>query len=318
MNKEKSRVTINDVANLANVSAQTVSRAFNNTGYIKEETKNKILECAKKLKYVPSKTARNFRKGETKKIAVVFDSLKNLYFSILIDYLEIDLKELGYTLDAYFVEKHTLTREIYENIVSEGDEAIISLLEVDKEIDELIDVYKLPVLIAGRTSDSDVINFISADDFKGGMIAANELIKEKCQNFLYLGEVPGIICSILRFNGFKDVLNKYGVTPIEIYCYQNVEKELDKLSKENYKFDGIFCFNDMIAYKVKKYFKNKNDIYIIGYDGLAKDIDILEPLKSITIKKDEFAKRIISKIIDLVSKKEEKVLHELIIPELVN
>lgn len=53
-------VTIKDIAKYANVSHTTVSRALNNSPYIKEETKNKILHIAKQLNYVPNYSAKKF------------------------------------------------------------------------------------------------------------------------------------------------------------------------------------------------------------------------------------------------------------------
>ncbi len=318
MKRNKSRVTISDVAKLAGVSAQTVSRAFSNSSYIKTETKNKIFECAKTLNYVPNSTARNFRNGSSKKIAIVFDTLKNLYFSILIDYLSAELIKLGYSLDTYFVDKHLLTSEIYENIISNGDDGIISLLGVDDDVENLVKMHNLPILIAGRTTESNYISYISADDFEGGKLAALELVKEKCSNYLYLGEVPGIYCSILRFNGFNNILKEKGITPKEVYCYGDVIKELEKLVKENYDFDGVFCFNDMIAYNARKYFKHINKkVNIVGYDGLFKDIDILDPIRTITVEKKSFAKLVAETMISIVEKNIKQVVHKEIRPELV-
>ena len=51
-------VTIKDIAKLANVSHTTVSRALNNSPFIKEKTKQKILSIAKQLNYSPNVHAR--------------------------------------------------------------------------------------------------------------------------------------------------------------------------------------------------------------------------------------------------------------------
>lgn len=52
-------VTIKDIAKLANVSHTTVSRALNNSPYIKEPTKRRILEIASQLNYTPNYNAKN-------------------------------------------------------------------------------------------------------------------------------------------------------------------------------------------------------------------------------------------------------------------
>lgn len=52
------RVTINDVARVAWVSRQTVSRALNNKGEIDGSTKQQVLDAAQELGYRPSRFAR--------------------------------------------------------------------------------------------------------------------------------------------------------------------------------------------------------------------------------------------------------------------
>ena len=52
------RVTIIDVAKEAGVSRQTVSRAVNNRGEIRAETRERVLEAVKRLGYRPNRVAR--------------------------------------------------------------------------------------------------------------------------------------------------------------------------------------------------------------------------------------------------------------------
>ncbi|MGZ3557967.1 MAG: LacI family DNA-binding transcriptional regulator, partial [Thermodesulfobacteriota bacterium] len=52
------KITIKDIARMANVSHTTVSRALNDKSRIKKETKEKILSIAKELNYRPNFIAR--------------------------------------------------------------------------------------------------------------------------------------------------------------------------------------------------------------------------------------------------------------------
>ncbi len=58
-------VTINDIAKRAKVSSATVSRVLNNSGYVKEETRQRILVAIKEMNYTPSAIARSLSKCET-------------------------------------------------------------------------------------------------------------------------------------------------------------------------------------------------------------------------------------------------------------
>lgn len=70
------KVTIKDIAKLAGVSTATVSRALSNTGYVKEETKKKILEASKKLGYSLKKLKQEKLQTE--------DTLNNMGYSLIL------------------------------------------------------------------------------------------------------------------------------------------------------------------------------------------------------------------------------------------
>jgi len=53
--------TINDVAKLAGVSAMTVSRVINNSGYIGRETRSRVEAAIAELAYVPNAVGRQLR-----------------------------------------------------------------------------------------------------------------------------------------------------------------------------------------------------------------------------------------------------------------
>lgn len=63
--------TISDVAELAGVSAPTVSRVLNDTGYVKETTRSKVEAAIDALDYRPSASARTLRTGRTSALACV-------------------------------------------------------------------------------------------------------------------------------------------------------------------------------------------------------------------------------------------------------
>ena len=69
--KNNTRVTIKDVAKMAGVTPQTVSRALRNAPEIADSTRKRVLEIAEQLNYVRNSTACAFRGGKTKIIAVV-------------------------------------------------------------------------------------------------------------------------------------------------------------------------------------------------------------------------------------------------------
>lgn len=65
------RATAKDVAALANVSAQTVSRVANGAENVRPETRARVLEAMAKVGYSPNAAARALRSGGTRNIGLI-------------------------------------------------------------------------------------------------------------------------------------------------------------------------------------------------------------------------------------------------------
>ena len=69
-------MTINEIAQMANVSRATVSRYLND-GYVSEEKRRRIAKVIEKTGYVPSPQARTLRTGKTKFVGVVIPKISS-------------------------------------------------------------------------------------------------------------------------------------------------------------------------------------------------------------------------------------------------
>ncbi|HEU0053312.1 MAG TPA: LacI family DNA-binding transcriptional regulator, partial [Longimicrobium sp.] len=77
-------VTIRDVAREAGVSVATVSRVLNGSGPVREETRERVWEVAKSLRYMPNEAARSLITRETRTLGVVLPDLYGEFFSEVI------------------------------------------------------------------------------------------------------------------------------------------------------------------------------------------------------------------------------------------
>lgn len=82
-------ITIIDVAKAANVSKSTVSRVISNSGYVKPETRDKVLSVIDELNYIPNNLARNFRKNKTYTIGFVVSRFVRLFGEFIEKFIKI-------------------------------------------------------------------------------------------------------------------------------------------------------------------------------------------------------------------------------------
>ncbi|WP_020559578.1 LacI family DNA-binding transcriptional regulator [Thiofilum flexile] len=82
------KITIQDIAQLANVSVATVSRTLSNPEKVSDITRQQVLATIEATGYSVNETARNLRKRQTDTIVVMTPNIGNPYFSRLVEGIE--------------------------------------------------------------------------------------------------------------------------------------------------------------------------------------------------------------------------------------
>ena len=98
-------VTMRDVARQAGVSVATVSRAFNEGSTVRDLTRDRILEAAARMRYVPNATARSLTTTTTECVGVLLPNLYGEFYSEVIRGVEGAVRERGY---------HTLLSSVHD------------------------------------------------------------------------------------------------------------------------------------------------------------------------------------------------------------
>ena len=75
--------TIKEVSQRAGVSSATVSHVINNTRYVSDEVRERVLKAIDELNYKPNYIARTLRKGKSDTIGVIIPNTRNTYFTEL-------------------------------------------------------------------------------------------------------------------------------------------------------------------------------------------------------------------------------------------
>ena len=92
------RVTIRDVANLAQVSLGTVSNVLNNPSSVATTTRNRVLDAINTTGFVRSTAAHQLRVGKSGTIGVVLLDIANPFFAEMARGAEHVLRERDYVL----------------------------------------------------------------------------------------------------------------------------------------------------------------------------------------------------------------------------
>ncbi|HMM00111.1 MAG TPA: LacI family DNA-binding transcriptional regulator [Bacilli bacterium] len=288
----KNLISMQDLADALGVSKNTVSHALRDLPDISESLKTKVKDKAKELGYIPNKNAVSLKNGRTHVVALVYDNMRNPYFSLTAHKLISKLRTFGY--DALIIPSSTsrLSPPLLRSIIQQRIEGVLTFLEPSEEALEIIDQTSLPVLLIGRKSDSNVISYVCTDDYKGGKLVADYLLENKSQKVIYVGPKE-IECSIRRYEGLKDGLKNAKIIPQFYYAdvidNENIS-EIRSMLDEN---TGIVCFNDDICYSILSQIQNVKDkikgIQMVGFDNIKKFLTYLPNITSVNHKTTEIA-----------------------------
>ena len=91
-------VSLKDVANLAGVSATTVSHVMNRTRYVKPETVERVHQALEELGYVNNSAARLLRAGRSFTVGVMVNGYANSFFLEILEGIESVLETENYSM----------------------------------------------------------------------------------------------------------------------------------------------------------------------------------------------------------------------------
>jgi LacI family transcriptional regulator len=306
---KKQRVRLIDIAQATGLTVNSVSRALRNGSNISPATRARVHKVADELGYIPNQQAQSLRNVRFQVIGVVYDNIINPYYSIVTGNIDALLSERNYRPMVFFENniESILSIQTAKEIISFGVSGVISFLTTTKQVAELLEANGIPLVILGRNGNDLGVDSVLSNDYRGGKLAGYHLFDSGGKNFAYLGARHDLPINQLRLQGFNKALTNNGA--IVKHTVNNDKNEtvaalLDRLFKADRTIDSIFCFNDLMAFEVVNYLllhnkKVPEDINVIGYDNLQREIHY--PFRLTTIDND---KEITAKIaIDLIFEK---------------
>lgn len=293
-------ITLKMVAERAEVSVNTASRAINNKPDINDETKKRVLKIAQELGYVRNATAVALRTKKTGTIGVVIADNRNPFYAEVLNGIEEAAREKNYHIILVNTQRDYQKEEEAINLLlaKRVDGLLITpVQDRNDDIKKLIEA-NIPFVIVGRDFENIEVDAVYNDEVKGGFFATEYLIKKGhkriafINGFLYKSPAQG------RLEGYKKALKEYGI-PLDNMMVSvgdiDVEDGYERtkqMMKENLDFTAIFAYNDMMAFGAMQAIKEKGlripeDIGLVGYDDIHFSSLISPSLTTIKLKKQE-------------------------------
>jgi LacI family transcriptional regulator len=281
----KKKITIKDIAHMANVSHTTVSRALNDKSRIRNETKEKILAIVRELNYQPNFIARSLVMKRTKTLGLVITTISNPFYIELAQGIEATARGLGYNI--ILCSTHgdlSVEKQHIDMLRSKGVDGIIftSAHLGDPNIVVLAEESFPIVLVNRRTYHSLVrekVDYIGVNNILGGFLAVEHLIRLGHRQIGIIGGSAGSSVALERLEGGKKALQAYNLEQRNEYFWEG-----DFLKESGYRGgkrflqmieppSAVFAANDYMALGTYQAIAEEGlripeDIALVGFNDI--------------------------------------------------
>ena len=210
--------SIKDVARDIEMSTATVSRALRGLRGVSDATRERVMESALRLGYVPSPSAAGLASGQTRTVAVIVPMVTRWFFAAVVQGAEEVLRERGYDLLLYNLAGDASARHrvFATSLLTKRVDAVLvlSLKPTDEELDRLSRLDR-PVTIVG--ADMPGWATVRIDDRDAAATATAHLVSLGHRRVAYIGgATEGVLdftAPTARLAGFRCTLEAAGISP---------------------------------------------------------------------------------------------------------
>lgn len=249
------RVTIDDVADLAGVSYQTVSRVINDRPDVSDATRERVQKVIDEIGYRPSHIARSLATARTATIGLVVPDISNPFFSVVARGAEQVASERGYSILLCSTSEDTSREvEVLELLQERYVDGVIvcGFREEDAPLREALSHFNAVVLV-NRRIEGENIPAVLVDDALGGYMVTQHLLNEGHTAVGFLSGPRNSYSGVRRLEGYQKAMIEAGIQPSPgwvRHCkptYADGEEAARSFIKAHPELTALFCHNDLVA-----------------------------------------------------------------------
>lgn len=277
--------SMEDVAAVAGVSHQTVSRVLNDHPNVREGTRIRVLEAIEELGYRRNRAARALATAHSSTIGIL--TIGSEFFGPQSTVLAVEAaaRAQGYfvsvtALDGYDVGSAVIA---LNHLVDQGVDGVVVVAPLDKVTQAIDDAHlKLPVVVvAARTEvpEGDPVHYVYVDQRDGARQATEYLLSLGHQKIVHVSGPVGWFDATERQIGWRQVMKEAGLEALEVAAdswltpsgFEAGEQLVPRIRAGE--VTAVFAANDYLAIGLLRAFWDAGlsvpkDVSVIGFDDL--------------------------------------------------
>lgn len=285
--------TVIEVAQVAGVSASTVSRILNGTARVSSDKRQAVEQAIAQLNFKPNVLAQSLKRGSSMTIGVLTQDLDSAFFNEGLKGVEDGLAGSGYA--TLVVSGHWNPREEAERL------SLLLARRVDGVIiltgnlpDEQIVSFSehVPIVATGHGCVAERARAIKVDNVEGGYLATRHLIDLGHRHIAHIAGLANHSDANDRLAGYRRALDEAGLPFDSDLVVQGDFREpggllaTQQLLERGKPFTAIFAANDQTAYGARlalyrRGIRVPDDVSLIGFDDLPSSLYMTPPLTTV-------------------------------------
>jgi LacI family transcriptional regulator, galactose operon repressor len=247
--------TIADVAKRAGVSVATAGRVLSGQGYAGKAARQRVLEAAEELGYVPNRIASSLRLRRTKMLGLLIADVENSFYSVIARNVESIAKDSGYHVILCNSSDDPSEEREYLKLLEEirVDGLIITPTPRNRRSLERLKYQDIVIVQIDRQVDRLNADAILVDNERDAASAVSHLIAAGHTQIGILTGPLDVTTAKLRLAGYRRAMEEHGI-PVQPELVRAGSFRRDDAIKEAYGLiamerppTAIFAANNILA-----------------------------------------------------------------------
>jgi DNA-binding LacI/PurR family transcriptional regulator len=280
-----------DVARLAGVSHQTVSRVINGSERVAPDTRNRVRDAMQLLNYRPNSVARALVTGRSRTVGVIgfnttlFGPASTLFG---IERSAHDADYLTSVVSMPEVDRESVLLAV-ERLRRHNVEGVLALASETTAIAALGPISGELPLVALEAEPIEGVPTVAIDQYGGAVLATRHLLELGHRAIAHIAGPAGSLEAQLRLAAFRDTLSAAGcVSPPPMFGDWSPGSgyQLAARFAADPALTAIFVANDQMALGALRALHDAGrrvpeDVSIVGFDGIPEGAFFTPPLTTI-------------------------------------
>jgi DNA-binding LacI/PurR family transcriptional regulator len=320
-------VVMADVAKLAGVSLQTVSRVINDSPHVRAETRVRVQDAMRKLEYRPNPVARALVTGRSRTLGVVsFDTTLYGPASTLFG-IERAAHEADYFVSIVSLRSLTSASVVsaVERLRDQGVDGILVVAPQESATQALLHLPEDVPVVAAEAGPDDSVPLVAVDQVEGARLATQHLLELGHKTVWHISGPSDWLEAEDRVNGWRQTLDAVGASapPVLVGDWSaRAGHELGRQLVERDDVTAVFVANDQMALGLLRTLHEAGrripgDISVVGFDDIPEAAYFTPPLTTVRQNFNEMGRRSLLLLLEQIESGVRVPRRETVPPELI-